>query len=79
MKLGDLEYFCNCMLKNHKEHVTAPDSDGNCCYCGYVAIKRPVTDADLRCALKHGDKLEELKREHLELLVKDRRYDEKVN
>ena len=79
MKLGDLEYFCNCMLKNNKEHVTASTSSGDCVYCGYAVIKRPITEADLRCALKHGDDLEILKREHLEMLVKDRRYDAKVN
>ena len=79
MKLGDLEYFCNCLLKNFKEHTTAPDADGNCVYCGHSAIERQVTQADMRCRDKHGAKIDKLKREHLEMLIRDRRYDEKVN
>ena len=79
MKLGDLEYFCNCLLKNYKEHTTATDSIGKCVYCGHHAIKRKVTLADLRTIDKQGAKIDKLKREHLEMLVKDRRYDEKVN
>ena len=79
MKLGDMEYFCNCMLKNYKEHLTAPDHSGDCVYCGHAAIKRPVIASDLRTEIKHGANIDKLKREHLEMLVKDRRYDEKVN
>ena len=78
MKLGDLEYFCNCLLENYKEHVTAADHAGDCVYCGHCAIKRPVTAADIRTETKYGAKIDRLKREHLEMLVKDRRYEEKV-
>lgn len=79
MKLGESNYFCNCLLKNLTEHLTAPDSEGNCVYCGHYAIHRTVTEADLRCEERHGVNLNKLKREYLEVLVKDRRYDEKVN
>lgn len=79
MKVGQIEYFCNCLLKNLKEHVVAKDSEGRCVYCGHHAIKRAVTDSDIRCNEKHGAKLEQLKREHLEIIIKDRRHNEKVN
>jgi len=79
VKLGELEYFCNCLLKSYREHVTAPDNDGNCVYCGHHAVHRPITDSDIRRDKKYGEKINKLKREYLEVLVKDMRYDEKVN
>jgi hypothetical protein len=77
--LGELKYFCNCLLKNHKEHKVAVDSDEKCVYCGHYAIKRKVTEADIRTENKYGDKIDRLKREHLEIIIKDRRHNEKVN
>ena len=79
MKEGDLRHFCNCLLKNHKEHTVAADSKGRCVYCGYHAIERRVTEADIRCEDKYGKKLDTLKREYLEMMIKDRRHNEKVN
>jgi len=79
VKLGALEYFCNCITKNYKEHVTAPDSEGNCVYCGHHAIKRQITMVDIRYHEKNGDRINLLKREYLEVIIKDRRYAEKVN
>tara|TARA_R100001244_G_scaffold127320_3_gene97875 strand:+ start:177 stop:416 length:240 start_codon:yes stop_codon:yes gene_type:complete len=79
MILGEMEYFCNCMLKNYKEHVTAPDAQGNCVYCGHCAVHRKIVPSDIRTEEKHGKKIDEKKREHLDMFAKDRRYDEKVN
>jgi hypothetical protein len=79
MKLGSLEYFCSCLLPNMKEHLTAPDSQGNCVYCGYHVIQRKVTEADLRAAKFWAETLSEKKREHLELRIKDLRHETKVN
>lgn len=79
MKLGNLEYFCNCLLKDLKEHVTAPTKDGNCVYCGYAVVKREVTPKDIRVQDKFGEDLKKKKMEALEIFIKDIRYDDKVN
>lgn len=79
MKLGEIEYFCNCLLKNLKEHVVAKDKDGKCVYCRHHTIKRCVTESDIKCDEKHGAALDKIKREYLEIIIKDRRHDAKVN
>lgn len=79
MEIGDLEYFCACLLKNNREHVVAADKKGNCVYCRYSALQRRVKESDLRCEDRYGEELDRVKREHLEILMKDRRHDEKVN
>ena len=77
--LNTLRYFCNCLLKNHKEHVVAVDKEEKCVYCGHYAIKRKTTEADLRTDEKYGTEIDAKKREHLEMIIKDRRHGEKVN
>lgn len=79
MKLGNLEYFCNCLLKDLKDHVTAPTEEGNCVYCGYAVVKREVTPKDIRVESKYKEELYKKKMEALEIFVKDLRYYEKVN
>ena len=78
MKIGDLEYFCSCLLKNNREHITAADKEGNCVYCRYSAIQRKVKESDLRCEDRYGEKLESIKREYLEITMKDKIHQEKV-
>lgn len=77
--LGKIQYFCTCLLKNNKEHVVAVDSKERCVYCVHYAIKRKTTEADLRTAQKYGEEIDTKKREHLEMVIKDRRHGEKVN
>lgn len=79
MRIGSVEYFCNCLLKNLKEHVTAPNAEGNCVYCGYVCVKREVTEKDLRTVERWGEEILKKKKEALEILIKDLRHNEKVN
>lgn len=79
MIIGENDYFCNCLWSRPTEHITVPDKHGCCVYCGYHAIHREVVDADIRCEEKHGDELNRLKREYLEVIIKDLRHNEKVN
>lgn len=79
IKEGDLEYFCNCLLKNYKDHVTAIDKEGCCVYCGYHAVLRHAKAVDVRSETKWKDRIKKAKMEHLELLIKDRRHGEKCN
>jgi len=79
MRLGNLEYFCNCLLKDLKEHITASTKDNCCAYCGYAVVKREVTPKDIRVQEKFGEELEKKKMEALEIYVKDIRHNEKVN
>lgn len=79
MKKGDITYFCNCLLKNLKDHGTATDSSGNCVYCGHACVRREVTEKDIRNEYKHGKVLLEKKKEALDLLVKEIRHKEKIN
>lgn len=79
MKLGDLEYFCACLLRENKEHKTAATSEGDCVYCGYAVVHRKITEKDLRDHKKYGEELEKRKREALEIFIKDARYNDKVN
>lgn len=79
MKRGDIEYFCNCLLKNLTEHIVASDKKGRCVYCGHHTIKRVVTDADVRCHIKNEVKLNEIKTEYLGMALKDRYHNEKIN
>ena len=78
MKLGDLEYFCNCILKSGKDHVTAVDEDQICVYCGYYSAPRKVTPKDIRRNEQYGTLIEELKQEHLDLIIKAKRHKEKI-
>lgn len=79
MKLGRIEHFCNCLLHNLREHVTAIDEEGDCLYCGHVAVKREITEKDIRTDLKYGQELEKKKFEALELYVKEQIHGEKIN
>lgn len=79
MREGDIEYFCNCLLKGLKEHTVAVDSQERCLYCGHFSVKRPCVESDLRHDKKHGAKLEVIKREYLEMFIKGRRHNETIN
>jgi len=85
MKEGDIEYFCICLLPSAlskdqgTDHVVATGKEGRCVYCRYYAVKRPVKKQDIKVAEKHKEHLDKLKKEYLEVFIKDRRYDEKVN
>ena len=79
MKVGEIKHFCNCLLKNYKEHLTAKDKDDKCVYCRHHVIRRAVTDMDIRCQKEKGDIIEKAKKEYLDVIIKDCRYDEKVN
>jgi len=79
LKEGQLDYFCNCLLTNYKEHTVSADKEGNCVYCGHHALLRPATAVDVRASIKWEERLHKIKMEHLEMLIKDRRHNEKVN
>lgn len=79
LREGRIEYFCNCLLKNFKEHIVSVDSDGACCYCGYTAIRRGITRVDITSERRHKATLEKLKLEHLDIMVKDNEHGEKVS
>jgi len=79
MKEGDIKHFCNCLLKNYKEHLTSKDEEGKCIYCMHHVIRRRVTSMDIKCEKDHGEFLEEARKRYLEVIIKDKRYNEKVN
>ena len=79
LRKGRIEYFCNCLLKNFKEHIVAVDSEDACVYCGYTAIKRGITQVDITSERRHKETLEKLKLEYLDILVKDNNHGEKVS
>jgi hypothetical protein len=78
MRIGQIKYFCNCLLGS-KDHVTVTSEDEDCLYCGFAAVKREVKDKDIRDAEKHKKELHDKKFEALEIYIKDRRHNEKVN
>ena len=78
MKLGQKMDFCNCLL-GLKDHVTVTSEEGDCLYCGFAAVHREVKEKDIRDAKKHEKELHDKKFEALEIYVKDRRHNEKVN
>ena len=84
MKIGDKKHFCTCLLdrpnsEGLKEHVTMPDEEGCCIYCGYYTMERKVTKHDLNTVEKYGRKIEELKKQALDLYAKERIHAEKIN
>lgn len=78
MKEGSVHYFCNCLLQNFKDHITAVDNEGCCLYCKHHAVQRKATESDVRGNIKWNDRLQAAKMEHLKILIKDKRHQEKV-
>jgi hypothetical protein len=86
MKIGRKEYFCSCLSKDvvgrsscTSEHVVAVDKTGRCVYCSYIAVLRPVNEFDIRFNTKYEEALEKEKYKHLEVIIKDKMHNEKVN
>ena len=79
MRLNKYYYFCNCLTPSLNDHETGVDDDECCVYCNHFAVYRQATEKDIRLGEKHKDKIQKLKLEALEIHIKDKVYNEKVN
>lgn len=79
MRVGCTGTFCNCLINEITEHFTEQDEEGCCVYCGYHVIERIITKKDTRMRAKNAERMKKLKMEALDVFVKDKRHNEKVN